>query len=76
MPPIVKGLDKNLLDRMATLDHLLPRADPRRQVPQNKPRTRLLCHKCNQKLARVQNYGSYKTERYDEVVKNMNPLTK
>ncbi len=76
MPPIVKGLDPALLSRMATLDHLLPRADPARQIPGNKPRTRLLCHGCNQKLARVQNHGSYKTERYRAVADKMNPLTR
>lgn len=71
MPPIVKGLDRVLLDSMATLDHVLPRADPRRTKQTSSSRTRLLCHGCNQKLARVQNHGSYHTERFRAVADAM-----
>lgn len=67
MPPVVKGLDTAILNSMATLDHVLPRADPRRTKQTSSSRTRLLCHGCNQRLARVQNYGSYNTERFRAV---------
>lgn len=51
---IIKGLDKNILERLATMDHIYPRNHPLRHTITRGARTRLLCHKCNQELAKIQ----------------------
>lgn len=65
IPPMRALLRRGLLNRMATIDHVISKHDPRRPHPEpGERRWRLACYGCNNKLAREQDLAMPIEERW------------